>query len=237
MVGGGGPLGPRLPLRPPGLGTFLCCCCGTAAAAGGGSRRTGRQDRDWEVGSVGLGPSRAAGSKGQRGSWLTVSPTQDEAAVPGGRALRRNPGRGSASAGPAQGERWARQGRTPCPGHGALSPVAALGLRAVSRPQDDSSSRLPDSLRASQTLRDPRCVPQTAPQPIQTRTLTPSPDARALGALPCPSALRPNPVPDPPPTSGAGDSPSPPALRGGRLQAPPRLLQGSQARASWGLSA
>lgn len=112
MVGGGGPLGPRLPLRPPGLGTFLCCCCGTAAAAGGGSRRTGRQDRDWEVGSVGLGPSRAAGSKGQRGSWLTVSPTQDEAAVPGGRALRRNPGRGSASAGPAQGERWARQGRT-----------------------------------------------------------------------------------------------------------------------------
>lgn len=66
------------------------------------------------AGSAGHGPAKAAGAEGQRrGSWLTVSHTQDEAAAPGGHALRRDPGRGAPSAGPAQGKRWARLGRTP----------------------------------------------------------------------------------------------------------------------------
>ena len=55
-VGRGGPLGPRLLLRPLGLGTFLCSGCGTpAAAARGGSRRTGPAGKTGTGGRVALG--------------------------------------------------------------------------------------------------------------------------------------------------------------------------------------
>lgn len=103
---------------------------------GNGWRREpvdGRQDRDWGSGWAGLGPATAAGA------WLTVSPTQDEAAAPGGRALRRDPGRGAPSAGPAEGERWALPRRTPS---WALRPVTC-GLHLAPLP---TSSTLPASL-------------------------------------------------------------------------------------------
>lgn len=110
-MGGGGPPGSP-PAAPPPWDQGLF-----SAVAAGLRRvwlrepRTGRQDRDWGSESAGLRPAEAEGQR--RESWLPISLTEDEAAAPGGCALRRDPGRGAPSVGPGQGERWVRQGRTP----------------------------------------------------------------------------------------------------------------------------
>lgn len=226
-------MGPRPPLLPRGLGTFLCCGCGTAAAAGGGSQRTGRQDRDWGPGIAGLGAAKAVGAEGRRrGSWLSVSPTQNEAAAPGGRALRRNPGRGASSAGPAQGERWARQRRTPSR---ALHPVTR---RCTRPPSGMPRNRTPGTgLLTFLGLPKPSATRAAFPKPHPNlfKPKLYSPDTRRTPNPMSPRAEPPRPtsVPDPPPHSG--HSPSPPVLRESRLR--PRFLQGSQAPAGGGLSA
>lgn len=129
----------------------------------------------------------ATGAEGQsRGAWLTVSPTQDEAAAPGGRALRRDPGRDAPRAGPAQGERWAPPGRA---SSRTLHPVTCGLHLGPPPPLHDPACILANSPRTPQTLCHPCWVSQTKSYPIGSQTL--APHMRAASPTLCHSTVAP----------------------------------------------
>lgn len=140
---GGGPPGTPPAAPPPDRGLFSAVAAGLQQRLAAGAR--GRAGKTGAGIGVRWAPTAiAAGDEGQRrGAWLTVSSTQDEAAAPGGRTLRRDPGRGAPRAGPAQGERWAPPGRTSS-GRFTLSPVTFIW---------DPSH-----------LHNPACIPANSPQ-------------------------------------------------------------------------